>query len=80
MVLRLPNYLETMNTPPPIEKEIPIPSRSKWGDVVAKMEVGDSVLVTMTEASAVRSQARMGGMSVMSRTIEPNRVRVWRTK
>lgn len=69
-----------MNTSPPIEKEIPIPSRSKWGDVVAKMEIGDSVLVTMTKAAALRSQARMCGMQVVARTIQPNQVRVWRTK
>lgn len=66
--------------PPSIEKNIPIPSRSKWGDVVAKMKVGDSVLVTMTEAAALRSQARMCGMQVVARTMQPNQVRVWRTQ
>ena len=68
-----------MSDTPKIEKQIPIPSRSKWGDVVARMEVGDSVLVSMTEASSLRAQARLHGHQVTSRTIKPNRVRVWRT-
>lgn len=69
-----------MKTPYPIEKGIPIPPRSKWGDVIARMKVGDSVLVTMTEAAALRSQARMCGMRVVARTVKPNSVRVWRTE
>jgi hypothetical protein len=69
-----------MKEAPSIDKAIPIPSRSKWGKLVADMQPGDSVLVTVAEASALRAQARLAQIEVVSRTIQPNRVRVWRTK
>lgn len=63
-----------------VEHAIPIPPRSKWAAVLNEMEVGDSVLVTMTELTAIRAQAWKLGMAVVSRTIKPNQCRVWRTK
>jgi hypothetical protein len=63
-----------------IEHNIEIPARSKWEPVLADMAIGDSFACTITEYAAVRAKAFMMGMRVTSRTIEPSKVRVWRTK
>jgi hypothetical protein len=61
-----------------IEKNIPIPSLSKYAEQLKTVEVGDSWTCTLTEAASYRAQARALGYSVKSRTINPNEVRLWR--
>ncbi len=63
-----------------IESGIEIPPRSKWASVLREMKVGDSTVTTIAECSAIRAQAWKLGMAVESRTVEPNKIRVWRTK
>ncbi len=63
-----------------IEHDIPIPPRSKWSAVLEKMNEGDSVLLNFSDATAIRAQARFNGIKVVSRTVAPNQMRVWRVK
>jgi hypothetical protein len=68
-----------MNTPT-IQKGIPIPPRSKWTALIERLQIGDSITVTMTEASSVRIQARLAGLTMTSRTTAPNQVSLWRVR
>lgn len=65
---------------PSIELNVPIPSRSVWAELLKKMKVGDSFSCTVGQAASARVQALKIGITVESRTIKPNQVRVWRTK
>jgi len=65
-----------------IEKNIPIPSiqqnRSRWKDLINKMNVGDSVVVNVTQRSALIWAARMAGKYIITRNItEKGKIRVW---
>jgi len=64
-----------------IEKGVPMPT--KWKEVVAKMEVGDSFLIESGKPGGTRSiilnAAKSLGMKIMSRKVEGG-VRFWRVQ
>lgn len=72
-----------MKTPtessPKIESGIPIPPRSEWAALLDKMKPGDSVVLSVAKATALRAQARYAGVTMTSRTEGPNLVRIWRS-
>lgn len=67
-----------MSTEIKIEEAVPIPSRSKWSDLLGKMKAGDSVVVSRGESIAMNAQARFNQIRITTRQIEPNKVRVWK--
>lgn len=64
-----------------IEKGIPVPvvtEYSKWKNLLDSMRVGDSVLLSIKEATAARGAARKHGMKVTVRKVDANTSRVWK--
>jgi len=67
-----------------IDKKIPLPKRSvrrsKWGEVLNRMQIGDSILFKNPyEANSFRSAAKAHGYSVTQRSVDGG-IRVWRIK
>ena len=68
-----------------IEKNIPIPVRGKWMELLSAMDIGDSFLIplvsddTKHEAALIRSNifGASRGVKIKSRVID-NGLRVWR--
>lgn len=69
-----------------VRKDVPIPKtvRGKWVDLIQKMEPGDSVLLSVGQASSMHVAARNCGVKIISRRDDPeNRTnfrRVWLVK
>jgi len=69
-----------------VQKDVPIPKtvRGKWVDLIKTMEPGDSVLLTVGQASSLHVAARNCGAKVISRRDDTqNRTnfrRVWLVK
>lgn len=68
-----------------IEKGVPIPEspntpRKALGltETLKKMEVGDSILLSRTRASACRSVADRIGIVITSRQVDKETSRIWR--
>lgn len=65
-----------------IDKNVPIPPRKKgrWTVVMAKMDIGDSVLLEKrTEYTSMANTAKSMKMKLISRQ-DGNKFRVWRIK
>tara|TARA_R110002012_G_C11525874_1_gene599985 strand:- start:534 stop:776 length:243 start_codon:yes stop_codon:yes gene_type:complete len=70
-----------------IEKNIPIPKRGKWKELLFAMDIGDSFLVplvsddTKHEAALMRSNIfnASSGVKIKSRVMDDG-LRVWRTE
>lgn len=67
-----------------VDKGIPIPprQRSKWADLLKKMAVGDSFMVQSCgeRDCALRANCCKHGIKVVSRKINGEGYRIWRTK
>lgn len=72
----------------PIEKGIPIPSKShfkmKWKSTIDALQVGDSFCVKHERERQTiinnYNNYRIPGLSLVSRRIESGEYRIWRTK
>jgi hypothetical protein len=70
------------NGKPKIESGIPIPA-SKEGELKAmmkKMKVGDSFLHPIGKRTNLPQTAKRAGVKLVTRTVDPEHVRVWRVK
>jgi hypothetical protein len=65
-----------------IEKNIPIPARSRRGglaEVVRQMQVGDSIVIPVAQRNGMGPLALRLGIKVATRKEAVGQVRVWRT-
>jgi hypothetical protein len=64
-----------------IEKNIPIPSSRGAAGVSAalrKLGIGDSFLVGLEHRASIRPAAARLGLRITVRTLDDNKIRVWR--
>ena len=62
-----------------IEDKVPLPGPrpSRW-DFLAKMTIGQSVLINKKHRGALRNYAHRNRIKIKSRTVSENEIRIWK--